>query len=488
MKDLKETTVRGGFAKAVSQAANVLIRLGSLMVLARVLDPPEFGLVAMVTAVTGIFNLFRDAGLSMVTIQRATITEEQLSTLFWINMLVGALFAAASAAMAPVLVVFYREPRLLWVTVACATGFLLNAPGVQHSALLQRQMRFPTLALIDTVSQLIGSTVGILMALAGLGYWALVGMALALPASTSIGVWLATGWVPGRPRRGVGAGSMLRFGGTFSLNALVIYVAYNLDKVLLGRRWGADALGLYGRAFNLVNIVTDNFNSSASAVALSGLSRLQDDPERLRSYFLKGYALVLSLTLPVTLACAVLADDIIVVVLGRNWTDAAPLLRLLAPTILAYSLINPPGWLLYSTGGVMRGVKMAFVMAPVLIVAYWIGLPYGPAGVASGYSVAMVLLSIPMMAWAVRDTPVSLLDLWKVVRTPLVSSIAAAVAGFAAVFALGASTPPLRLLIGGSVLVTVYIWVLLYPMGQKAFYVNLLHGLAGWRPVGSKVA
>ncbi len=148
-KDLKAKTLRGGAAKVGAQAASFVMRIGSLMILARVLDPKDFGLVGMVTVVTGVFGLFKDAGLSMVTVQRATITDEQVSTLFWINMLVGAGLAVLSVAIAPALVVFYREPRLFWVTIVLATGFIFNAAGVQHSALLQRQMRFGTLAAIE---------------------------------------------------------------------------------------------------------------------------------------------------------------------------------------------------------------------------------------------------------------------------------------------------------------------------------------------------
>ena len=116
---------------------------------------------------------------------------------------------------------------------------------------------------------------------------------------------------------------MLRFGGTITLNGLVVYVAYNLEKVLLGRFWGADALGIYGRAYQLINIPTDNLNSAIGGVAFSALSRLQNDPVRLKSYFLKGYSLVISLTIPITIFCALFADDIVLVVLGPKWTDAA---------------------------------------------------------------------------------------------------------------------------------------------------------------------
>ena len=261
------------------------------MVLARLLDPTDFGLVAMVTALTGVLNLFRDFGLSTATVQRTSVTSEQLSTLFWINLLVGVLLTCLALAGAPFIADFYHEPRLRWITIALAGSFLFNALGVQHSALLQRQMRFTTLAAIDTASVAASVAVGIWMALGGSGYWALVGMTIVAPVVYGISVWLASAWVPGLPRRQVGLRSMMRFGGTVTLNGIVVYVAYNLEKVLLGRFWGADALGIYGRAYQLVNLPTENLNSAMGDVALSALSRIKDDPSRLKSYFLKGYSL-----------------------------------------------------------------------------------------------------------------------------------------------------------------------------------------------------
>src|SRR5277367_3323142 len=122
MKDLKEKTIRGGLARLCAQGANFFLRLGSLMVLARLLGPKDFGLVGMVTAFTGVLSLFRDFGLSSAAIQRANVTEEQISTLFWVNLLVGGLLACVSAVSAPLIAAFYHEPRLTGVTMALAAG------------------------------------------------------------------------------------------------------------------------------------------------------------------------------------------------------------------------------------------------------------------------------------------------------------------------------------------------------------------------------
>ena len=444
------------------------MRIGSLMILARVLDPKDFGLVGMVTVVTGVFALFKDAGLSMVTVQRATITHEQLSTLFWINLLVGTGLAALSVAIAPALVVFYREPRLLWVTAVLATGFVFNAAGVQHSALLQRQMRFGTLAAIDVVSLTVSIAVAFGMAHGGYGYWALVAMAVTLPAVSTVCVWLMAAWIPGAPRRGTGMRSMMRFGSTITLNGLIVYVAYNMDKVLLGRLWGAETLGIYGRAYQLINIPTENLNGAVGSVAISALSRLQDDPERFKSYFLKGYSLVLMLTLPVTVACALFAHDIILVVLGAKWMSAVPIFRFLAPTILAFALINPVTWLLFSKGLVGRSLKMALVIAPLVVLSYVAGLPYGSVGVACGYSAMMALLVVPMIAWATHGTIITWRDILGAVKPPAVSAVVATVVTLAVHYSWTRQLSPFpRLVVESSVLGGAYVAMLVADRRAK---------------------
>ena len=341
MKDLREKTIRGGFSKVCAQAGSFVLRLGSLIVLARLLEPKDFGLMGMVTAVIGVLSIFKDFGLSTITVQRTTITDEQLSTLFWINILVGGILGLLTLASAPLLASFYQEPRLAMLTAVLASGFVFNAAGVQHGALLERQMRFGALAIIELISQFAGFAVGIGLALFGYAYWALVGMALAVPAAYSICVWTNASWLPGRPRRRLGIRSMVRFGGTVTLNVFVAYITFNLDKALLGRVSGATALGLYGRAYQLINIPTESLNSAIGGVAFAALSRLQGDHTRLKRYFLKGYALALTLTIPLALSCAVFADDIIRTLLGQKWNDAVIIFRLLSPTILVFAVLKP---------------------------------------------------------------------------------------------------------------------------------------------------
>jgi O-antigen/teichoic acid export membrane protein len=474
VSSLRERTIRGGFAKLFAQVANFILRLGSLVVLARLLRPQDFGLVGMVTAFTGVLNLFRDFGLSSAAIQRGNVTRAQSSTLFWINMGVGIVLGLLTLAMAPALAAFYREPRLVAVTSAIATAFIFNAAGVQHTVLLQRELRFAALAVINTISLVLATALAVGSAALGFGYWALVVMTIALPFLNTIGCWLTTAWIPGRPQRLVGIRSMLNFGGTVTLNGLVYYLASNADKVFLGRVWGVEALGLYGRAYQLINIPTDNLNAAAGDVAFSALSRLQDDPPRLKSYFLKGYSLILAVTLPLTTACAIFADDIVRVLLGPKWNAVAPIFRILAPTILAFAVVNPLGWLLTSLGLVRRGLNMALAIAPFMVAAYAIGVRFGPIGVAFAYSSVMLLWVCPAVKWAVHGTMISSADVFLAASRPLVSCIVAGAASLGVRLLITNLSPLSRLVLENGVLFGVFAVMLLFVMGQKPLFLDVL--------------
>ena len=195
--NLKQMTARGGVVSIAAQAAKLVLRLGSLMILSRLLDKQDFGLVGMVSAFTGFLGLFKDAGLSMASIQSASVSDAQMSTLFWINVAVGVILAILTALVAPALVVFYGEPRLFWVTVALAMGFVFSGASAQHQAILLRRMRFVELAIIEIVSLVASIALGVSMAVAGLGYWALVVSAVSQSVLSALGQWLAAGWIPG---------------------------------------------------------------------------------------------------------------------------------------------------------------------------------------------------------------------------------------------------------------------------------------------------
>ena len=271
---------------------------------------------------------------------------------------------------------------------------------------------------------------------------------------------------------------MVRYGSLLMADNIVMYIGYNMDKVLLGRFVGATALGFYSRAYQLINIPTTNLCTAVGNAAFPALSRLQHEPVRLRSYFLKCYTLFLSLNIPITVACGLFGEDIIRVFLGAKWMDSVPLFRLLAPTMLAVAFINPPGLLLAAIGRAKESLLIGCAIAPTVILGYALGLPYGPVGIASGFSASMLLLAVPVTLWAISYTPVSPADVWGAIRPPLYSVfVAAGAALLVSLPASGLHFALLRLLLICGVLFTVYFIMLFFPMGQKALYLKVLAGL-----------
>jgi O-antigen/teichoic acid export membrane protein len=473
--ELKRKSVQGGVVAVCAQGAKLVLQIATMMVLARLLSTEDFGLLGMAAVLTGFLGLFREAGLGAATVQRLEVTQEQISTLFWINVAVGIALATFTAVLAPVLVGFYHEPQLYWIVVVSGVSFVFGGLAAQHQALILREMRFVTMAKIDVLSLAISSAVGVVMALLGWRYWSLVGMAVVSSIVSAAGFWLAVPWVPGPPRRRCGVLSMLHFGWITTCENLLVFLAWNSDNILIGRFWGADALGLYGRAYQLATLPVLQLTSKVDAVAFSALSRIQGDAERVAKSFLKGYALVISFTIPIAISCPLFAEEIVRVVLGSNWIEAVPIYRLLAPTAFVFALANPFSWLVMSMGRAGRALSISAATTPVVIVGIVLGLSHGPKGVALGYSLAMALIIIPIVAWSKQGTRITWADLWSATKQPFLAGLLAGAVGLIVKITLGDMLAPIPyLLVGLGLVFGVYAWVLLIAMGQKNLYLDLL--------------
>src|ERR1051325_7259076 len=177
--------MRGGVVAISSQALKFVVTILATSIMARLLTPADYGVVGMVAFVTGFVSMYKDLGLSAATIQRSEITTEQISTLFWINLLLSAGITVFTAAIAPLVAWFFGVPQLTWVTVITAAGFIISGLAVQHEALLRRQMRYFALAAISLSSMAAGYGVGIILAWYGFRYWALVASQLAVATATT---------------------------------------------------------------------------------------------------------------------------------------------------------------------------------------------------------------------------------------------------------------------------------------------------------------
>ena len=402
-----------------------MLQFGSIAILARLLAPEAFGLIAMVTAVTNLGALFCDMGLSLATIQREEITEPQVSNLFWLNTLIGSVVALLVAVSSPLLVVFYGEQTLYGITLVLSVSFVVAAMSIQHQALLRRHMLLGRLACVDVVSQFLSISVGVFFAISMKTYWALVFMQLAQVLFRCCGLFIACPWRPMLFQRGVGTKDMFHFGLNVAGFNVLNYFTRNLDKMLIGRFVGAGTLGFYSRAYQLALFPIHKINGPVSAAVQPALSRLQDDPEAFRQYYRQALGVISAVGTPIVVYVFLMADEIILLLLGEGWGESALYLRWLMPAALCAVTNVATGWVYNSLGHVHRQFRWGVYASVFLCGAMLIGVQWGGVGVVVAISISRVIQKIPGLLYCYRDTFLCLSDFASPVMPAIYSSLVA---------------------------------------------------------------
>ena len=422
--NLRTRAVRGGTVTLLGQFGRFVTQMGGTMILARLLTPGDYGLVAMVSAFLRFIEIFKDLGLSAATIQRPKINHGQVSTLFWINAGLGLLMTLLAIAISPLIAGFYDESALIPIACTFGVSFTLNGLTIQHQALLRRQLQFFRLALIDYLAIFFSVGIAIIMAYRGFGYWALVSQPITGTLTSLIGVWVACHWRPGPPVRHSGVRQMLAFGGNLTGFSVVNYFARNADKVLIGWAWGQSTLGLYDKAYQLFLLPIRQLNTPLSAVAIPTLSRLMEDPQTYRRTYLRVIEKIVMLTMPGIAVMIVTADWLILIVLGSQWVEAASIFMLLAIAGFTQPVSNANGWLFTSQDRTGEKLRLVLVTGSLIVLSIIIGLPYGAEGVAASYAVIVILIVTPLQYYVVgRKGPVSTWDIYRTILPSCLISI-----------------------------------------------------------------
>ena len=430
--DLTERSVLGGLSTMGGQLLRTAIQMGSVVVLARLLTPGDYGLVGMVTVVIGFAKMFKDAGLSTATVQKHHVSREQISTLFWVNLGVSVALGATVLCVSPLVALFYARPELTAMTAVLSASFLIDGVSIQHEALLRRHMRFLPVAVSQVVAQTANACVAVVAALLGARYWALVLGTLASSFVLSAMTIFFCPWIPGKMRRGVGTRSMLRFGGDVTLFSFINYFGENSDYMLLGKFAGADALGLYTRAYQLFFLPVTQMRIPMSAVAMPALSALRTDPQRYARFYRRFLEVLGLLTVPIAVYCLLEADFIIRVLLGAQWMGVVPIFQLLAIAGVVQAVASTRGLVLTSCGLSKQYVQLGFANTIVRILGVLVGLPFGIVGVAAGTSAAVLVFLAPSLHFFTKGTPVAPNDFYRALAKPLLYAAVAGLLGLAA--------------------------------------------------------
>jgi PST family polysaccharide transporter len=447
-RDLGRRAASGGIIAIAAQPIRMVIQFVFTAILARLLAPEAFGLVAMATAVTGLVSLFSELGLTSATIQRAHIDQNMVSGLFFISLGISFVLMPLVCAMAPLAAWLFHDARVSGLIIVLSISFPLAALGSQHTALLLRSMRWLTLQWTGLAGHVVGGVAGVLIAWkTDLGYWSLAITGLVAQIVTLSLIWVACPWRPSFVTSWRDARGSLHFGAYLAGFSIVNFFHRQLDNVIVGWRFGATELGYYSRGYQLMLLPLTLFNGPLSAAIEPSLSRLQHEPERWRQAFLDALGLVTFLGAGVACCLIAVSHPLIYTIYGPGWEKAATIFQWLAVSIFAGVPMNASGWIYLSLGNTRRMFIWSLIFVPIVGLGFVLAIPYGPVGIAISYAISMNLLLLPCFAFASRGTPVSFSDTLRVI---LPFAVCGAVAALAGVLASGHQQHPLVQLLSGA--------------------------------------
>ncbi len=385
---------------ASGQIAGQVIRFAFGIALARLLSPHAFGLVAMVTVLTQFVGSIADIGLEEALVQRRELDEVQRSSVFWTMLLAGCVLAVGTFLAAPWIATFYGAAELRPLAEMLSAVFALHALGTVPRALVARRLDFRRSAQVECIAATVAGLCAITLARKGFGTVGLAAQILVGEAVESLLLLWASGWRPRFRLEPAAIGDLLGFGLYRVATRLLGYWSQHADDLLVGKLLGAGPLGLYSRAFNLMRLPVLYVSRAIARVTFPSLSLIQDDPERVRRVFLRTTGAVALVTVPLCMGLFACAESFVVGVLGPQWREAAPLLRVLSVGGLLQSITTLTSSLYLSQGRPDLHLRLNVLQNFSTIAAVVIGIHWGVQGVALGYVAATALSAAPTLYFA----------------------------------------------------------------------------------------
>ena len=423
---LKARSIKNALIVGVSQGGRFILQFVAMVAMARLLAPSDFGVFGIAMATTAFGLMFKD-GFGIGTIQRDSLTQDQCSGVFWINVAVGLTLTAVTCGAAPIVAHFYQQPVLMPLLIAMSSTFVFSYLGSQQLAVLKRQMRFGAIGVIDQLSMFLSVTAGIVCAWLGWGVWALAIVQIGLSLFSCVGAWVASGWRPDWFKRNCGLGALMLYGKDLATADLASYVTRNVDNLLIGWSCGVGPLGFYDRAYTLMMVPLQQLLTPLGGVAHTMLSRLQKEREVYLEYAQNMISIGAGLGMPVGAYLFVGAPRFIPVVLGEKWLGSVTILQALAPGAFIDSFIMTITVLLLSSGRTRQYLSYRICAAVLAVVAFFAGVHWGPTGVAVGVSISRFIAAATAvyLCCSTTESPVRWSHIWRSASSPCLASIGA---------------------------------------------------------------
>jgi O-antigen/teichoic acid export membrane protein len=397
------------------------------ILLAHLLVPRDFGLAGMAIAFSSLAAVFADLGLGTALIQKKTLTEEDRSTVFMINVGGGAVLTLLGVALSPAVAAFFSNSQVMPLFAVLSTSFLISSLGQTQAALLTREMSYRSLEMRAIGATLVGAAASVSLAVAGFGAWAIIANSICSSAASTILLWTVSPW---RPRFRAFSRESFRTLGSFGFKMLVIrvllFVNLNGDNLLIGRYLGSAALGVYSVAYNLMLLPASRITAPVRDVLYSAFVRLQNEPRRMGEAWLRINSINSSLLVPAFLGLVVVAPDAVPVILGQKWHAAVPVLQFLSIAGIAQSLQAFNGQVYQALGLPGYFLRFMYFSTAVTFTAFVIGLHWGVTGVAASFAAARTIV---LLANTIHMERLIGLGLWRTLRSYLTILVRAGAMG-----------------------------------------------------------
>lgn len=391
---LKKDAVKGVKWASASQLGRQIIQYTTTIILAALLTPSDFGLMAMAIVIVGFLEIFKDLGTAAAIIQNQNLSEESLSSIFWVNVGFGLLVAIIVFLAAPLGADFFNNVKIENILKVLSISFIFSSFGTVHKKLLEKELKFDSLAKIELVGVAIGAVVGISLALLEFGVWSLVLQSLSIVVITTSLLWIMNSWRP------IFFFSYLKIKPiiSYSLNLLGYnvfnYFVRNTDYLLIGKYLGERELGHYYLAYKIMLYPLRNISLVVSRVLFPIYSKIQNDNERFRKIYTKVANAISFLTFPLMIGVFALSDLFTVTFFSNKWdtTLLAVLLMILAPVGLSQSIATTTGSIYQAKGKTDWMFRWGVVSGIIYVTGFVIGLNWGVIGVAVSYLISSIIL------------------------------------------------------------------------------------------------
>jgi len=403
---LEQKTIGGVKWSGISQFMRIGTQGITSVILARLLLPEDFGLLGMALVFTGLVAIFNDMGIGSAIVQKQDIDHRNLSSIFWFNLLIGALAMLILILAAPLIARFYGQNALTSIISVMSVSFLFTSLSMVQNSLFLKELRFKKLTLLELTSTISASLLGISLAFLGYGVWSLVWQNVSMTFIYAALVWITERWKPVLYFNWKDIKTIIGFSANLSGFSFLNYFSRNADYLLIGKFLGATALGYYTLAYTMMLFPLSNISSVLSKVMFPALSKIQHDNSKFKSFYLKSTKYIAFVSFPMMLGLFAIADEFVIIVFGAKWVPVIFLIKILSFVGLMQSIGTTVGTIYLAKGKTDWMFRWSIFTSTITVGAIAFGLQWGINGVAVSYLISRFILVYPGFA-----IPFRLIDL-----------------------------------------------------------------------------